>query len=53
MDVCRLIDRDILPGYGVTSVYQLTDTQKRRIAAQLQNEFHLPEAQIKRCLVMF
>jgi hypothetical protein len=52
MDVCRLIDRDILPGYGVTSVYQLTDSQKRRIAAQLLNEFHLPEAQIKRCLVM-
>jgi len=51
MDVCRLIDRDILPGYGVSSVYQLTDTQKRRIAALLLNEFRLPEAQIKRCLV--
>ena len=52
MDVCRLIDRDILPGYGATSVYQLSETQKKRIANQLANEFHLPEAQIRRCLVL-
>ena len=51
MDVCRLIDKDILPGYGVTSVYQLTTTQKQRIARQLYQEFHLPESQIRRCLV--
>ena len=52
MDVCRLIDRDLLPGYGVTSVYQLTETQKHRIARQLQEEFFLPEAQIRRCLAL-
>lgn len=52
MDVCRLIDNDILPGYGVRSIYLLSDTQKHRIAAQLQNEFCLPEAQIKRCLAL-
>lgn len=52
MDVCRLIDKDILPGYSVTSIYQLTGTQKQRIARQLYHEFHLPEAQIRRCLAM-
>ena len=52
MDVCRLIDKDILPGYGVNSVYQLTATQKQRIARQLYYEFRLPESQIRRCLVV-
>ena len=52
MDVCRLIDRDILPGYGVPSAYFLTDTQKKRIARMLKEEFHLPDKQIRRCLVL-
>lgn len=52
LDVCRLIDRDILPGYGVTSVYYLSDTQKKRIARLLKEEFHLPDKQIQRCLVL-
>ena len=51
-DVCRLIDRELLPGYGVPSVYFLSASQKNRIAATLQNEFHLPEKQIRRCLVI-
>ena len=52
LDVCRLIDRELLPGYGVPSVYFLSASQKNRIAATLQNEFHLPEKQIRRCLVI-
>lgn len=52
LDVCRLIDRDILPGYGVTSVYYLSETQKKRIARTLKEEFHLPDKQIQRCLVL-
>ena len=52
LDVCHLIDHDILPGYGVQSVYQLTATQKQRIFHQLSNDFHLPEHQIRRCLVI-
>ena len=52
LDVCRLIDKDILPSYGASSVYQLSDTQKERIAHLLQNEFHLPQHQIGRCLVV-
>ena len=52
LDVCRLIDRDILPGYGVPSVYYLSGTQKKRIARTLKEEFHLPDKQIQRCLVL-
>ena len=52
LDVCRLIDRDFLPGYGVPSVYFLTESQKKRIARTLQYDYHLPEKQIQRCLVL-
>ena len=52
LDVCRLIDKDILPSYGVSSVYLLTDSQKKRIADQLMYEFRLPQHQIDRCLVV-
>lgn len=52
MEVCRLIDQDLLPGFGVKSVYQLTSTQQKQIARQLYYEFHLPDAQIRRCLVL-
>ena len=52
LDVCRLIDKDLLPSYGVRSVYLLTESQKRQIARLLYHEYHLPEHQIRRCLVM-
>lgn len=51
LEVCRLIDRELLPGTGATSVYRLTDTQRSRIYRTLQNEFHLQDRQIRRCLV--
>ena len=51
MDVCRLIDQDILQ--GAVSVYQLSESRKRDIARRLYYEHHLPEQQIRRCLVYF
>lgn len=51
LDVCRLIDQDLLPAYGVNSVYLLSSAQKARLARQLSYEYRLPEAQIRRCLV--
>lgn len=51
LDVCRLIDQEILPGYGVTSPYLLKESQKQNISNLLFHEFHLPETQIRRCLV--
>ena len=52
MDVCRLIDWEFLPRYGAASVYQLTLSQKQHIARQLAYDFHLPEKQVRRCLVL-
>lgn len=50
LDVCRLIDNDILQ--TTKTVYQLTDSEKKRIGRLLFNEFHIPEHQIRRCLVL-
>lgn len=52
MDVCRLIDKDLLLSYGVSSVYHLSTTQKQRIFRTLYYDFRLPEHQIRRCLVL-
>ncbi len=52
LDVCSLIDNNLIGRYGVDSVYHLTDSQKKSIARQLKNEFHLSDAQICRCLVV-
>ena len=51
LDVCRLIDKEILPGYGCKSVYGMTDSQKGQVYRLLQHDFHLPDRQIRRCLV--
>ncbi|MBQ6952723.1 MAG: hypothetical protein IJP81_02300 [Bacteroidales bacterium] len=52
LDVCRLIDQDLLHSYGVSSVYQLTGTQKQQLSRLLFHDYHLPEHQICRCLVI-
>ena len=52
LDVCRLIDQEILPGYGIRSPYLLSDSQKQQIYRQLLYEFRLPDHQIRRCLVL-
>lgn len=52
MDVCRLIDTDLLPSFDVPSVYMLTDSQKQRLTRLLKYEYHLPDSQIGRCLVL-
>lgn len=52
IDLCTKIDRNILPKYGKTSVYQLSSEEKTHIANHLYNTLHLNAAQIRRCLVM-
>ena len=52
MEVCKLIDCDFVVRYGASSVYHLTDSQKQSIFKELRYERHLPEAQIRRCLVL-
>lgn len=51
LEVCRLIDKAIL--HGGVSVYQIPDSKKQGIARQLFYEHHLPEHQIRRCLVYY
>lgn len=52
IDVCQLIDTQLCKPFGASSPYSLTQSQKQRIAKQLYYDFNLPEAQIKRCLVL-
>ena len=52
IDLCTEIDRNILPKYGKTSVYQLSVEEKTRIANHLYNGLHLNVAQIRRCLAI-
>lgn len=51
LDVCQLIDKKMLKKYHVLSVYNLTSRQKDAIARQLLYDYHLPEKQVRRCLV--
>ena len=52
IDLCTEIDRNILPKYGKTSVYQLSYEEKTRIANYIYNILHTNAAQIRRCMAM-
>lgn len=50
MDVCQLIDRDLLRRYPGRTVYQLDDREKRAVSRILQEDLYIPISQIRRCL---
>ena len=52
LQLCRLIDDRILPGYGVQSVYQLDSRSKKDIANMIWQKYHVSRDKIERCLVM-
>lgn len=52
IDLCTEIDRNIVPRYGKVSVYHLSRTEKQQIAEFLYRQYHIGEAQIRRCLAM-
>lgn len=52
IQTCHLIDKVILPELGKESVYTLTQDDKSRIARYLYSTYRLPEAQIRRCLII-
>ena len=52
IDLCTEIDRKIVPKYGKGSVYHLSRSEKQEIGNQLYRQYHIPEAQIRRCLAM-
>jgi len=52
IDVCTLVDHQILPSIGKSSVYQLTSEEKEGIAEILFKTYHIGSDMIRRCLVM-
>lgn len=52
MMLCMHIDHEILPRYGVQSVYQLTEQQKKEIGNTLWQTLRARRDQIVRCLAM-
>ena len=52
IDLCTEIDRDIVPRYGKPSVYHLSRSEKQEIGNLIYRKYHIPEAQIRRCLAM-
>ena len=52
MNLCTEIDRDIIHKYGKTSVYHLSREEKQQIGEFLYRQYHIGEAQIRRCLAM-
>ena len=52
MRLCEIIDNEILPQYGVLSVYHLSEKAKCKIANDLWSRFRVSKDMLKRCLVM-
>ena len=52
ISLCEMIDSEILPLYGVQSVYQLDKDSKNRIANHLYMNYHVHGDRIRRCLVL-
>jgi len=52
LEVCQVIDRNLASRYPGRTVYQLGADDKRRIAGFLHYDLHLPQAQIRRCLIL-
>lgn len=52
IDVCTVVDHQILPSIGKSSVYQLTSKEKEGIAEILFTTYHIGSDMIRRCLVM-
>ena len=52
LDVCQLIDVDLMRRFPGKTVYQLDERQKDILSRQLQYDYHLPQSQIRRCLAL-
>ena len=50
--LCNEIDNTILPGYGISSVYQLTIEQRENMVGYLRRRYSVPIPQAKRCLAI-
>lgn len=53
LEVCAIIDNELVPRYFKSSVYQLSESQKDRIARELFYDYHVSKSQINRCLFFY
>ena len=52
IELCKEVDELTQNRYGRKSIYLLSSSEKRAIAEFLYKQRHIPESQIKRCLVL-
>ena len=52
MELCRIIDTDIINRYGRKSYWHLTEDEKKETAQWLMENFNASEAQVCRCLAL-
>ncbi len=50
IEVCKLIDKVLVKRLGKESIYQLSSSEKKRIALDLSTKYYINEKAIKRCL---
>ena len=50
IQLCELIDMQLLPMYGVASVYELSRNGKERLGNYLYSTYKLSKSQVSRCL---
>lgn len=52
IQLCDLIDNEILALFPYSSVYQMSAYDLQRASDMLRRQYHLPESQIRRCLAI-
>ena len=52
ISLCQLIDNELVAPFHKSSVYDLSDGQRLKLAQMLAHDLHIPQHQIKRCLVL-
>ena len=50
IDLCTIVDTEVLPNVGKVSVYELTSSEREAIIRHLCQAYSISEAQARRCL---
>lgn len=50
--LCRIIDQELVPAAGYTSIYEVPPATRQRFCMQLRHDYRLPEVQLRRCLIL-
>ena len=52
IELCSLVDKEILPLRGKRSIYELSVHEKLELLKQICTKTHIPESRVCRCLAM-